>query len=59
MSNLRILSVDVGFSAIKCSFKDSNGLIKFEKFISATAKLPEIPYHHHFQVVFQGVLLLH
>lgn len=52
MSNLRILSVDVGFSAIKCSFKDSNGLIKFEKFISATAKLPEKPLESDDDMVF-------
>lgn len=53
MSNLRILSVDVGFSAIKVAIRDANGLIKFEKFISATAKLPEKPLEADDDLVFQ------
>ena len=48
----RILSVDVGFSAIKCCVRDANGVIRFEKFISATAKLPEKPIESDDDMVF-------
>lgn len=49
----KILSIDYGFSSLKCCVRDSNGLIKFEKFISAAAKLPEKPLELDDNQVFQ------
>lgn len=37
----RILAVDLGYSAVKCCFYNLDGVLTFEKFISATAKIPE------------------
>ena len=48
----RILSIDVGFSNVKCSYRDANGVIRFEKFISATAKLPEKPIESDDNMIF-------
>lgn len=49
----KILSVDVGISTIKCVTRDSNGLLKFEKFYSSIAKLPEKPLEYDDDQVFQ------
>lgn len=51
--NYRILSVDVGFSSIKTTIRDNNGLLKFEKFYSSIAKLPERPLDYDDNQVFQ------
>lgn len=37
----RILSVDLGYSAIKICYQDQQGVLRYEKFISAVAKFPE------------------
>ena len=37
----RILSVDLGYSAIKVCYQDQQGVLKYEKFISAVAKFPD------------------
>jgi hypothetical protein len=39
----RILSIDLGYSSVKYSYFDENGLLVNEKFISSVAKLPEQP----------------
>lgn len=37
----RVLAIDLGYSAVKCCFYNLDGVLTFEKFISATAKIPE------------------
>ena len=44
MSDQKILSIDLGFSGVKCCFQDPvSGELVLDNFISATAKLPERP----------------
>lgn len=44
MNDLKILSIDLGFSGVKCCFKDpSSGELILDNYISATAKLEDIP----------------
>lgn len=49
----KLLSVDVGVSSVKCVTRDSNGLLKFEKFYSSIARLPEKPFEYDDDQVFQ------
>lgn len=51
--NFKLLSVDVGVSSVKCVTRDRNGLLKFEKFYSSIAKLPEKPLEYDDDQVFQ------
>ena len=44
MNDLKILSIDLGFSGVKCCFKDPrSGELILDNYISATAKLEDIP----------------
>ena len=44
MNELKILSIDLGFSGVKCCFRDPNsGELVLDNYISATAKLEEKP----------------
>ena len=37
--NQKLLAIDLGYSAVKVAYYDENGVLQFEKFISAAAKL--------------------
>lgn len=39
----RLLSIDLGYSSVKVCRYDEEGVIVYEKFISAVAKLPQVP----------------
>ena len=44
MNEIKILSIDLGFSGVKCCFKDPNsGELILDNYISATARLEEKP----------------
>ena len=38
---MKILAVDLGYSSVKVCYQDENGVVSFEKFISAVAQLPK------------------
>ena len=38
----RILSIDLGYSAVKLAYKNKEGILVFDKLISAVAKIPNV-----------------
>jgi hypothetical protein len=48
----RLLAIDLGYSSVKVAYYDNEGVLQFDKFISATAKIPE-PKELDDEIVFQ------
>jgi uncharacterized protein (UPF0297 family) len=52
-NEIKVLALDLGYSAIKACYTDLEGVLQYEKFISAVAKFPEKPLEIDNDVMFQ------
>lgn len=50
---MRLLAIDLGYSSVKVAYYNEDGVLQFDKYISAVAKLPEKPMETDNDVLFQ------